>query len=313
MARQAGRRRRNQCQVSQLTPRPMSRTAKRCTDGLAPSAVVKRSAGVKSDRTHIILSTMKFAQRCFGRCVRERDRVFRRRGADPLRGAASPTIRSPIAITTRTGCVLGKRMEDHLRAAVCYWHISSATASTRSAARHSRGPGSATTMASARLKADVAFEMFDLLGLPFFTFHDATSRPKAPRSPKSNRNVRADRRSSSRAKMETAGAAAVGHGQSVLNRRYMAGAATNPDPDVFAYAAAQVKNAIDVTHQLGGANYVLWGGREGYETLLNTDLQARAGSARPLPSAGRRVQAQDRLQGHDPHRAEAAGADQAPI
>ena len=53
----------------------------------------------------------------------------------------------------------------------------------------------------------------------------------------------------------------------------MAGAATNPDPDVFAYAAAQVKTAIDVTHQLGGANYVLWGGREGYETLLNTDLK----------------------------------------
>ena len=56
-------------------------------------------------------------------------------------------------------------------------------------------------------------------------------------------------------------------------RRFMAGAATNPDPDVFAYAAAQVKNAIDVTHRLGGANYVLWGGREGYETLLNTDLK----------------------------------------
>ena len=57
------------------------------------------------------------------------------------------------------------------------------------------------------------------------------------------------------------------------NRRFMAGAATNPDPDVFAYAAAQVKNAIDVTHELGGQNYVLWGGREGYETLLNTDMK----------------------------------------
>ena len=57
------------------------------------------------------------------------------------------------------------------------------------------------------------------------------------------------------------------------NRRYMAGAATNPDPDVFAYAAAQVKNVLDLTHELGGANYVLWGGREGYETLLNTDIK----------------------------------------
>jgi xylose isomerase len=57
------------------------------------------------------------------------------------------------------------------------------------------------------------------------------------------------------------------------NRRYMAGAATNPDPDVFAFAAATVKTCIDATHKLGGANYVLWGGREGYETLLNTDLK----------------------------------------
>ncbi len=65
------------------------------------------------------------------------------------------------------------------------------------------------------------------------------------------------------------------------NRRYMAGAATNPDPDVFAYAAAQVKHALDTTHRLGGANYVLWGGREGYETLLNTDM------ARELDQMGR--------------------------
>ena len=97
------------------------------------------------------------------------------------------------------------------------------------------------------------------------------------------------------------------------NRRYMAGAATNPDPDVFAYAAAQVKNVLELTHELGGANYVLWGGREGYETLLNTDIEARARPARPLPDHGGRAQAQDRLQGHDPDRAEAEGADQAPV
>ena len=60
--------------------------------------------------------------------------------------------------------------------------------------------------------------------------------------------------------------------------RYAAGAATNPDPEVFAFAAAQVKTMLDVTKRLGGANYVLWGGREGYETLLNTDMGARSGS-----------------------------------
>src|SRR5262249_40167725 len=59
-------------------------------------------------------------------------------------------------------------------------------------------------------------------------------------------------------------------------RRYMAGAATNPDPEVFAYAAAQVRQVMDITHRLGGANYVLWGGREGYDTLLNTDLKREA-------------------------------------
>jgi xylose isomerase len=74
-----------------------------------------------------------------------------------------------------------------------------------------------------------------------------------------------------------------------------------------------VKTCIDATHKLGGANYVLWGGREGYETLLNTDLKREDNQARPLPQPGGRVQAQDRLQGHDPDRAEAAGADQAPV
>ena len=79
------------------------------------------------------------------------------------------------------------------------------------------------------------------------------------------------------------------------HRRFMAGAATNPDPDVFAYAAATVKSCIDVTKRLGGANYVLWGGREGYETLLNTDLKRELDQARPVPTARRRIQAQDRL------------------
>ena len=77
--------------------------------------------------------------------------------------------------------------------------------------------------------------------------------------------------------------------------RYAAGAATNPDPEVFACAAAQVRKALEATHRLGGANYVLWGGREGYDTLLNTDLRRESDAARPLPQPGGRAQAQDRL------------------
>ena len=93
----------------------------------------------------------------------------------------------------------------------------------------------------------------------------------------------------------------------------MAGAATNPDPEVFAYAAGQVAHCMDVTHRLGGHNYVLWGGREGYDTLLNTDMQ------RELDQLGRFLNLvvehkhRDRLRGHDPHRAEAVRADQAPV
>jgi xylose isomerase len=78
-------------------------------------------------------------------------------------------------------------------------------------------------------------------------------------------------------KMEATGVKLLwGTANLFTNRRYMAGAATNPDPDVFAFAAATVKTCIDATHKLGGANYVLWGGREGYETLLNTDLKREA-------------------------------------
>ena len=97
------------------------------------------------------------------------------------------------------------------------------------------------------------------------------------------------------------------------NRRFMAGAATNPDPDVFAYCAAQVKHCLDVTKDLDGANYVMWGGREGYETLLNTNIGHELEQAKRFLSHGRRIQAQDRLQGTDPARAQAAGTDQAPV
>ena len=79
--------------------------------------------------------------------------------------------------------------------------------------------------------------------------------------------------------------------------RYAAGAATNPDPEVFAYAAAQVKPMLEVTQRLGGENYVLWGGREGYETLLNTDLAREEAQLARFLATGRRAQAPDRLRG----------------
>ncbi len=169
--------------------------------------------------------------------------------------------------------VLGKRMEDHLRVAVCYWHSFAWPGSDPFGGQTFLRPWFGDTMEAARLKAKVAFEMFAILGVPFFTFHDRDVAPEGRSLSESNRNVREIGDVFAR-KMEDTGVKLLwGTANLFSNRRFMAGAATNPDPDVFAYAAAQVKCALDLTHGLKGANYVLWGGREGYETLLNTDMK----------------------------------------
>ena len=128
-------------------------------------------------------------------------------------------------------------------------------------------------MAQAQLKADAAFELFRLLRAPFFTFHDRDIAPEGATLRESNLNVRRIGEVFEKKMAATGVKLLWGTANLFSNRRYMAGAATNPDPEVFAYAAAQVKNVLELTHELKGANYVLWGGREGYETLLNTDLK----------------------------------------
>jgi len=171
--------------------------------------------------------------------------------------------------------VLGKRMEDHLRFAVCYWHSFTWPGGDPFGGETFMRPWMhmADPMEAARAKADVAFDMFRLLNVPFFTFHDRDIAPEGATLKESNRNVREIGELFAK-KMETAKVRLLwGTANLFSNRRYMAGAATNPDPDVFAYAGAQVKNVLELTHELGGANYVLWGGREGYETLLNTDIK----------------------------------------
>jgi xylose isomerase len=169
--------------------------------------------------------------------------------------------------------VFGKTLAEHLRPAVCYWHNFAWPGSDMFGAPTFERPWFGETMKDARLKADVAFEMFTLLGVPFFTFHDRDVVPEGAGLAEFGRNL-ADITEYFEAKMKASGVKLLwGTANLFSHPRYMAGAASNPDPDVFAYAAAQVKNAIDATHRLGGANYVLWGGREGYETLLNTDLK----------------------------------------
>ncbi|WP_173932801.1 xylose isomerase [Chelativorans sp. Marseille-P2723] len=168
--------------------------------------------------------------------------------------------------------VLGRRLEDHLRFAVCYWHNLVWTGSDPFGGYTFERPWFGDTMDHAKRKADVAFEMFELLGVPFFTFHDFDVRPEGATLAESISRLEeiADYFA---AKMEKTGVKLLwGTANLFSHRRFMAGAATNPDPDVFAYAAGLVKACMDVTHRLGGENYVLWGGREGYETLLNTDM-----------------------------------------
>ena len=171
--------------------------------------------------------------------------------------------------------VAGKRMEDQLRVAVCLWHSFNWPGSDVFGAGTFDRPwltGATEPMTAARAKVDAAFEFVGKLGAPFFTFHDRDVSPEGASFVETSDNL-ARMVEHIQAAMEPTGARLLwGTANLFSHPRYAAGAATNPDPEVFAFAAAQVKDMLEATHRLGGANYVLWGGREGYETLLNTDL-----------------------------------------
>jgi xylose isomerase len=175
--------------------------------------------------------------------------------------------------------IMGKRMEDHMRFAVAYWHSFAWPGGDPFGGQTFDRPWFGDTMALAKMKADVAFEMFDILGSPFYCFHDADARPEGATFAESKRNLEemvdylGTKQTNHKAKLLWGTANLFSH------KRWMSGAATNPDPEVFAYAAATVKSCMDATMKLGGANYVLWGGREGYETLLNTDLSRESEQA----------------------------------
>ncbi len=169
--------------------------------------------------------------------------------------------------------VLGKRMEDHLRFAVAYWHSFAWPGGDPFGGQTFERPWFGDTMDNAKLKADVAFEMFSLLGVPYYCFHDADVRPEAGTFAESAARLDDIADIFAQKQKQTGVKLLWGTANLFSHRRFMAGGATNPDPDVFAYAAATVKKCLDVTKKLGGENYVLWGGREGYETLLNTDMK----------------------------------------
>ena len=170
--------------------------------------------------------------------------------------------------------VMGKSMAEHLRFAVCYWHTLCwpGTDPFGGETFNRQWHNMADPMAAARMKADMMFETLRLLGIDFFTFHDLDIAPEGKSLKEFNSNVTAIA-NILEGKMAKSGKKLLwGTANMFSNRRFMAGAATNPDPDIFAYCAAQVKHCLDVTKGLGGENYVMWGGREGYETLINTNI-----------------------------------------
>jgi len=180
--------------------------------------------------------------------------------------------------------VMGKSLKEHLRFAVAYWHSFAWEGGDPFGGRTFERPWFGSKMALAKLKADVAFEMFDILGVPYFCFHDADMRPEGQNFAENTRNLE-EMVDYFAIKMEASQTRLLwGTANLFSHRRFMSGAATNPDPDVFAFSAATIKSCMDATVKLGGENYVLWGGREGYETLLNTDL------ARERAQAGRMLQ-----------------------
>ena len=193
---------------------------------------------------------------------------------EPIR-YAGPDAASPLAFRyyDKDRVVRGKRMEDHLRMAVCFWHSFASDGKDMFGSGTFERPWQGDTLEHAKQKAAAAFDFFSRLGVAFYCFHDRDVSPEGRSLAETNKwldgmaDVLAGHMQRTGVKLLWGTANLFSH------PRYMAGAATNPDPEVFAFAAAQVKQALEVTQRLGGENYVLWGGREGYETLLNTDMK----------------------------------------
>lgn len=187
-----------------------------------------------------------------------------------------PESENPLAYRyyNKDQMVLGKRMEDHLRMAVCYWHsfcwdgFDIFGAGTFD--RPWQNPANDRRAAEAKMAA--AFEFFTKLGLPYYCFHDVdvTEASATPDELSNNFKRASDRLGTYQ---EESGVKLLwGTANLFSHPRYAAGGLTNPDPEVAACAVRQIRDCLEATHRLGGENYVLWGGREGYDTLLNTDL-----------------------------------------
>ncbi len=171
--------------------------------------------------------------------------------------------------------VEGRSMREHLRFAVCYWHT------FRGMGGDPFGPGCAVrpwedgtdSLDSALRRVDVAFEFMEKLGVPYYCFHDRDVATEGKNLTETNKNLDAVVKKLKESQARTGIKLLWGTANLFSNARFVHGASTSCNADVFAYSAAQVKKALEVTKELGGENYVFWGGREGYVTLWNTDLK----------------------------------------
>ena len=171
--------------------------------------------------------------------------------------------------------VAGKKMKDHFRFAIAYWHSFCGTGNDPF------GPGTKVfpwdangdPVIRAKDKMDAAFEFITKIGAPYYCFHDFDLIDEGASLSESGKRLRTIIDYAKQKQEETGVKLLWGTSNLFSNPRYMNGAASNPDFSVVAYAGAQLKNALDATIELGGENYVFWGGREGYMSLLNTDMR----------------------------------------
>ncbi len=187
-----------------------------------------------------------------------------------------PDSRNPLAFRhyNPDELVEGKPMRDHFRFSVCYWHTFRGTGSDPfGAATMLRPWEGADTVENAIQRVRVAFEFFEKLGVEYYTFHDRDMAPAGATLRECNDNLWRVVEVLQQEQQRTGVKLLWGTANLFSHPRYVHGAATSCNADAFAYAAAQVKNMLDVTKELGGLGYVFWGGREGYQNLYNTDMK----------------------------------------
>ncbi|MCP4260918.1 MAG: xylose isomerase [Planctomycetes bacterium] len=171
--------------------------------------------------------------------------------------------------------VLGKTMAEHMRFAVCYWHTFKNLGADQFGGNTiiRKYNDSSDPMEVADKTLEAAFELFTKLGVNFWCFHDRDIAPEADDLAQTNKRLDKIVQKAKKLQADTGVKLLWGTTNAFSHRRFMAGAGTNPSPEVFAYAASQIKKAVEITNELGGEGYVFWGGREGYDTLLNTDMK----------------------------------------